>query len=194
MMISRSAAQRRPRRAMDGFTLIEMLVVLAIVVIIALFAVPTLGNFKRNNEVITAANNLATSMNIARTEAMRSGEPTAVIPVVAGTAGWAKGWTATNTSSNALLDSKGPITPSGTSDVTEDTSSASDNNLSGTGIAFTSNGYAMVYGAKGGFVGTDANTITFTSGQRRRRVIVNPSGSVTVCDPDAVKGYNTVCP
>ena len=69
----------RPQ-APRGFTLIELMVTLAIVVVLALVAVPSLVTFKRNAELTSATNTLLAAINAARGEAMKRGMYAMVVP------------------------------------------------------------------------------------------------------------------
>lgn len=61
-----------------GFTLIELMIVLAIVAILILVAVPNLGMFVQQSRMDALQNRLASAMSLARTEAIRQGEEVSV--------------------------------------------------------------------------------------------------------------------
>lgn len=81
-----------------GFTLIEMMVTVAIMAIVATLAAPSFVEMIRNNRVTTAANDVLSAMQVARSEAIRQRRP---ITVCAGTdactdsTDWAGGWIVT---------------------------------------------------------------------------------------------------
>jgi type IV fimbrial biogenesis protein FimT len=54
-----------------GFTLIELMVVIAVVAILMIVAVPNMRNFLQNNRITAAANQVHASLNLARTEAIK---------------------------------------------------------------------------------------------------------------------------
>ena len=72
-------------RGPSGFTLIEMLVVLAILMILLLFAVPALQTAMRQSKLRGAANETATVMRLARLEAIKR-SCTAIVKMVIDTA------------------------------------------------------------------------------------------------------------
>jgi type IV fimbrial biogenesis protein FimT len=73
-----------------GFTLIELMVTLALAAVLMMVAVPSFVTFQRNSELTSVANNLVGAMNTARTEAMKRNMNVYVAPI-SGT-DWDTGW------------------------------------------------------------------------------------------------------
>ncbi|WP_363797871.1 GspH/FimT family pseudopilin [Lysobacter firmicutimachus] len=78
------------RRA-AGFTLIELMVTIGIAAILLALALPSFTESIRSNRVSTATNQLLATINLARTEALRSKSSGRICPSTDGT-GCAAGW------------------------------------------------------------------------------------------------------
>jgi type IV fimbrial biogenesis protein FimT len=82
----------------SGFTLLELMVVLAIVSIISLMAMPDAGEFRNDNRLRAATNDLVVAMQAARAEAVGRNAATTLCKKNAdGTdcstaGGWQEGW------------------------------------------------------------------------------------------------------
>ncbi len=72
-----------------GFTLIELMVALAIIMILAVMAVPSFRSFTANQQVKTASYDLLTAFNYARGEAIKRNDTVTVLAVGGA---WAGGW------------------------------------------------------------------------------------------------------
>ena len=78
------------RNANKGFTLIELIVVIAIVGIVASFAVPGVRNMLLNNQLKQVAADLHYSLVLARSEAVKRNANVTLTPV---SSDWTLGWT-----------------------------------------------------------------------------------------------------
>lgn len=81
----------------SGFTLIELMITLAVAMILLMIAFPALQNFLRNDRQWTTANSLVMSLNAARSEAIKQDTAVWLCPTRNGTtcsttASWAQGW------------------------------------------------------------------------------------------------------
>lgn len=87
-----------PTDRQSGFTLIELMVAVAVVAILLGLALPSFQGSMRSNRVATTTNELLASFSLARTEAIRGLGPAGVCPSADGincatTTDWAAGWT-----------------------------------------------------------------------------------------------------
>ncbi len=84
-----------------GFTLIELMVTLGIATIVLSFGVPSFQNVIMDNRLITKANQFVTSVNLARSAAVRyqrnatvcaSTNYDAAVPTCTASTDWSNGW------------------------------------------------------------------------------------------------------
>lgn len=88
---------REKRRPASGFTIIELVVVLAIVGVLAGVAAPAVMNMVRDNSIVSASNLLAASLNYARNQALIQHATVTLCKSSNGTScassnGYEKGW------------------------------------------------------------------------------------------------------
>lgn len=181
-------------KASGGFTLIELIVTLAIGALLMVVAIPSLTTYKRNAELTSAANTLIASMNAARGEAMKRGTNALVVPTNNGT-DWNQGWI-------VFVDNNNSKTYTGTDTVVM-TQVALPGTLRMVGngsaaasapyVMFDASGYSKLKG--GGF-----GALTFeisrndVSGvatyEQMRRIKMASTGRVRVCKPASATDAN----
>jgi type IV fimbrial biogenesis protein FimT len=83
---------RRQAKRRAGITLIEMMVVVAILAILVALAAPNLSELFIRNRLDTAANEFMTALNFARSEAIKRGVPVTVRRVSSTSKDWTQGW------------------------------------------------------------------------------------------------------
>ena len=115
----RCVPRGRPGRT-GGFTLVELLVTIAVAGILAVIGVPALRTFLQNDRQWTNANSLVMSLNAARSEAIKQDAPVSVCPTTNGTscsttAAWAQGWIVLSSVANSVPVLTIPALPTGTS-------------------------------------------------------------------------------
>jgi type IV fimbrial biogenesis protein FimT len=78
-------------RKENGFTLVELVIGLAIAAIILTVGIPSFNDLVRNNQMTTQANELIGALNLARSEAIKRGSSVS-ITAASGDSNWKDGW------------------------------------------------------------------------------------------------------
>ena len=172
-------------RSLRGFTLVEALVVMALIAILLILAVPSLASLQRSSELRASASAFFAAVQSARAEAMKRGTDTYMVPASGNS--WATGWTLyadvdrsqTLTSNDVVIAQAGAIAArtsvtSGLADATEFAGA------SGKFIRFNGGGFPLAM--DGSFRG-GAIEFGVTGSTERRRVVLNAVGRIRLCDP-----------
>jgi type IV fimbrial biogenesis protein FimT len=90
-------ASPQPRRPEPGFTIIELMVVVALVAVMLTIAIPSFRNLTQRNRVSGEINLMIGDLEFARAEALQRGVPVSICPSSNGTAclgtnTWQSGW------------------------------------------------------------------------------------------------------
>lgn len=179
-----------------GFTLVELMITLVIAAILLAMAVPSFMTMLQNNRMVTQVNDYVTSLNVARSEAVKRSSRVTVCKSAnntscATTGGWQQGWIVfVDTNNDAIvsageevLRAHGPIesgnTLVGTANV------ASYISFVSTGFSLLTNGSAqtgtVVMCDSRGF-GADARAVVLSaSGAVRTAPANDATVSVTAC-------------
>lgn len=91
------AMTRTMRKASSGFTLVELMVTLAVLAILTAFALPSFRDTIRRNHVSSASNALLADLTYARAEAIDRGQVVTLCPSTTGSScatgsAWGSGW------------------------------------------------------------------------------------------------------
>ncbi len=90
-------------RTQTGFTLIELMVVLAIFGIVAGFGVPQISRIIQNNRLVASLNSLSAHLSYARSEAVKRSSSVSVAPL--NPPNWIFGWQVfVDPNANGILD------------------------------------------------------------------------------------------
>jgi len=162
----------RRQRCKRGFTITEMLIVVAVVGVIIAVAAPNLSSLYINNRLDTAANELIATLNFARSEAIRRGTTVSVESAAGRTdPNWTSGWKVFVVSSGEVLrfgqPQQHPVRLFNVSDTSLQ-------------VGYVSNGsrdelvtFVFVLCYDGALTGAGPKS-------RSRGVLVNPSGAVSL--------------
>src|SRR2546421_920569 len=88
-----------PGRRMGGFTVIEMMVVVAIIALLSMLAVPSMRDMIRTQRVKTASFDMFAGLVLARSEAIKRNTSVTITP---NGGDWALGFVASDSNGNVL--------------------------------------------------------------------------------------------
>lgn len=158
----------RPYRRSHGFTMIELMVTLAVFGILLAVGVPSFNNFMVNARTSALTNDFTSAVNLARSEAVKRATQVTVCPSEDGTecsGAWTDGWIAIVDASDELLRAwRAPV----------------DNAVIAQTPAANS---AIDFGALGQRVSAETALgieVSGCRGNRARRIEVGPAGRISV--------------
>lgn len=147
------STKRMARVAGRGFSLVELMVVIAIVAILAAIAAPSFQSMLQNNRASSAASALRVALSLSRSEAVKRGSDARVTVAANSTAGqWSNGWTVFADSTGTANNGVAPTADSASITRIEVTSARSDVSYGQTGNMnyFSYNGQGRVVTVNGG--------------------------------------------
>lgn len=150
----------RYRQKPPGFTLVELMVTVAVIAVILVIGVPGIANMKRSGDLITTSKDIVAALNFARAEAVRQGVSIDVNPK---SGSWANGWQV-ELGGTAIREFEAP--PSGST------------------VALTIGSAPVTFAGLGNVVATSCFDITVSGSSAVRSVPISPSGRVTTCNAD----------
>ncbi|MDP3295577.1 MAG: GspH/FimT family pseudopilin [Nevskia sp.] len=177
-----------------GFTLLELMVVLAAVAILVTVGLPSFGAMARQNCTVTSANTMLTVLLATRSEALKRDRAVALCKTVDGAAcstaatiGWDRGYLIyLDDNDNGRRDAAEPLLkvelPLSTCAAISSSAGAYANSLSYDGLGKTSK--------LGNF-----KVVAKSDSSYERRVVISPGGRPRICNPAlAPNSSGTACP
>lgn len=171
-------AMKQHGPAMRGFTLIELMVVLAMIVVLASIAAPNFQRSIARQKTSVAASELLTSVLQARSAAITNNQVTYVQPLVS--TDWSRGW-------RIYIDVDKDKTFTAGTDTPIATVAAMDENVLQNEVALNAVvGNLIGFDANGYLVGRNAGRVVFGSalipaGELRKGVKVSVTGRARIC-------------
>lgn len=164
-------------RRQAGLTLIEVLVVLAIIAILMALGMPALGDFLQNGRVKAVASEMRDGLLAARTEAIRCNKSVTLTST-------GVGWSFTDCSGNTRSRS-----------ASSNESSVSVTYAAGAGTTYaTFTSQAITFsGAGRTSAGAGSFNVSATGADLTLRVLINAGGLVRICNPNAATGAADAC-
>lgn len=152
------------RRPISGFTLIELMVTVAVLAVVVSLAAPSFRSIVEAQRMRAAAFDLMADLTLARSEALKRGQIVAPITLSPVSGSWASGWS-----------------------ITAGEEVVSTKNTIGSGVSITGP-TSVVFDRNGRVSSTVAKfALADSSATRRRCISIDPSGrpksSTTECAP-----------
>ena len=165
-----------------GFTIVELVAVLAVMALLLFVGVPSFGDFLQNQQVRVAGDAILSGLQVARAEAMRRNVSVQVAVNVPAT-----GWTVSESASGAPIQSRTHEEGSRNAIVGTTPGGATTITFTPLGGVDTSNADGSVpvqqFDINFDKPGAICQTPTSPVGVRCLRILVSGGGSTRMCDP-----------
>jgi type IV fimbrial biogenesis protein FimT len=169
-----------PGRTARGFTLVEMMIALAVLGLLMLAALPEIRTWMQNTQIRTAAEGMVNGLQLARTEAVRRN--TNIEMEVVGISGW------NVTVGGSVIQSRASGEGSPSALLTIDPAGATKTTFNGLGRQVPNGDGSEPIAA----ILIDSSTID-AAATRELCITVGTGGVVRLCDPQVAAGDTRAC-
>lgn len=176
----RAPVSRAAARLAKGFTLVELLVTIAIATLLLVVAVPSYVSFQKNAQLSDAASNFIGAINAARANAMKLGVDSYLVPK-SGT-NWSSGWDVyADTNWNQSYDvGTDPIILGFDAPASSVSIGTPTGSLAAGYVRFNGNGYPRMKDN-----GPAGSRLVMTNGTRSSSIVIDMVGRVRSCTTGA---------
>lgn len=182
------ALKRRPGSAprWPGFTLVELLVVLAIVATLLAVAVPSFQAMLRSQRLNAGTDALFAAINFARTQAIARNTRVAIVPSDPGQGDFAGGWT-------VFVERGGSLSPAAPGDIIARHGPLAPGIRVGAKLSSQHEQVYLAYNGAGrsctigNSMAAHWGTLSLFDGEQVRRIKINMLGRARVCNPATAK-------
>ncbi len=170
-------------KTQTGFTLTELIITLAIAAIMMSQAVPSFIEMVQNNRVVTQTNEFVSSLNMARSEAVKRGDRITICKsadsaTCTAAGDWQQGWIIfTDSNSDAVVNNTDVILRIYNAFVPGNTLRGISGNVASY-ISYAGNGFSQMVGGGGTQTGTLVLCDSRGLGANARAIVLSASGQV----------------
>lgn len=166
----------------SGFTLVEMIIAIAIFALLILAALPEVRTWVQNTQIRTAAEGILNGLQLVRTEAVRRNTNMELEMI------GVSGWNAKVASTGQIIQSRPSGEGSGSAVLVIKPDGATKATFNGLGrLVVNGDGSASITEIK-----VDSSAISASS-TRELCITVGSGGAVRMCDPQAAAGDTRAC-
>ena len=175
--------QHRLKKKASGFSLVELVVSLAVAAIVLAIALPDLRAMLRQHELGAIVSDLHGAIELTRAQAMARGGRVLLAPAGPGADDWGRGWV-------VFVDTDGDLAPGAGDDIIARRGPVARGVTISSVFTAQKAPYYIAYNSSGRSCSASSSvaarwgTLSLFQGDRTRRIKINMLGRARVCDPD----------